>query len=262
MKRRSFIASLGLGSALLPRGALSQNTGLSGVLAPTKIFPKERVEKRKYDITAPEVVVWRTEKKKPGYPGDLTSRTAGFVEAASDQNKILYLPGFLVRQEIRPELGKGFFLYFGATLSYLSLPRRLTGRDGRTQDRYAFDETLSATPKEGVKAGLVSVDYRRTKLVENGKVYVPGNFAAKQVTASGALSDQAASLAPINGPLTYPKNDMARSYFDISQILHFDMDHLPLNFTIELPPLLINGATVPLPVCYFEPYDIYTDKWV
>jgi hypothetical protein len=164
----------------------------------------------------------------------------------------------LVRQEIVPELNKGFLLYFSTTLSYLSLPRRLAG-NSEVKERYSFSEQFSERSKDGIKKGLVKIDYKKTELIENGKSY----FASKIVDEeSYERPSEYKKLIEINGLEVYPKIDLTRSYFDIEDVIFFDIDHVPLKFEVKLPPSIIDGVEVKLPVCYFEPYDIVSRQWV
>jgi hypothetical protein len=252
VKRRTFIGCLGLTPAIFNKNAFSQEKKNNIVLGDV-VIPKERVEKREYDRTVPQVVVWRTGQDRS------TVRTVGFVEAASDDNKILYIPGFLLRKEIYPDLNGGFYLYFKTSLGYLSLPRRLRGQPNQVQERYAFDEQLTATPADGVEAGLVMVDYKKMRLIEDGQIYSPESIVLENGKSENSEAYNA--LKKLNGPISYPGKDMKTSDLWVSEVLYFSMDHVPLNFTLELPPLVINGANVPFPVCHFEPYNILTKKW-
>ncbi len=257
MERRKFIGlglGLGLSSALVNTLAVAQGTS-KAVGRGDEILPKERSEKRVYDRSVPEVVVWHTGADTS------TIRTVGFVEAASDKNKLLYLSGFVLRKDIYPDLDKGFYLYFKTSFSYLALPRRLLGEQHPSQERYAFSEQTTVLSAEGIKAGLVRVDYRNTKLIEDGKVYSPESIVLESRNSVAGSSEAASVLQRLEGPITYPDNDVKRSYLWVSETLYFRMDHIPLNFKLEMPPLVINGFEVPFPICYFEPYNILTKKW-
>ena len=60
----------------------------------------------------------------------------------------------------------------------------------------------------------------------------------------------------------YPRRTLKHSSVDISGIVRFDIAHKPIRFRLELPPLEIENVRVPLPVCYFEPYDEVNRRWV
>jgi hypothetical protein len=249
MKRRDAIFSLSLMNFFILNDVFGKSV-ISTEKSLDRICPEEKFERRKYDRSQPKIIFWKTDENK--------QHTAGFVESASDDKRILYIAGFLVRQEIVPELSRGFLLHFATTLSYLSLPRRLAGNP-EVKERYSFSEQFSERSKGGIKKGLVKIDYKKTELIENGKSY----FASKIVNdESYDRTSDYKKLIKIDGPQVYPGIDLTRSYFEIEDVIFFDIDHVPLKFEVKLPPLIIDGVEVRLPVCYFEPYDIVSRQWV
>lgn len=48
----------------------------------------------------------------------------------------------------------------------------------------------------------------------------------------------------------------------VENTLFFDIPLRPMRFILELPPMAIQCIEVPLSTCYFEPFDISTNKWV
>jgi hypothetical protein len=198
-------------------------------------------------------VVWHTGKD------GATVRTVGFVEAASDEKKILFISGFVVRKEIYSDLEKGFFLYFKTSLNYLALPRRLRGQTNQTEERYAFNQQFTAISEDGFKSGLIKVDYKKMRLIEKGKIYSPESLVLESI--SSGSTETSNLLKKIEEPIAYPEEDLRYPSLWVSEVLYFNMDHIPLEFKLELPPLVINGASVPFPVCHFEPYNILTKKW-
>jgi hypothetical protein len=129
------------------------------------------------------------------------------------------------------------------------------------QDRYALDDAESLREKVEIKKGLAAINYKDTKIIEGEKKYSAEKLIFQKLNSSGALEDKTPQLVPISGTSMIPNRDLYSDYFDIAETLYFNIDHVPLSFTLELPSLLINGEKVPLPVCYFEPYDLYSDSW-
>lgn len=226
-----------------------------------RIFPKERVEKRVYDSSRPDIVVWHTEAEKPDYPGAPSTRTMGFVEAAAEEKKILCINGFLVQRQHITDVEKGFFLQFRTDFIYLSLPRRVLGKNIKYQDRYAFNELLSETFNDGMQAGLLKIDYRNIRLIENGKIYHPQKKIVEELNSYGGLKDSPPLLMDIRKADVIPgKNEKNKSVLYLNEVLYFEIDHIPLNFKIEVPSVLINGVEVPFPTFYFEPYNTVTHE--
>lgn len=259
MKRRQFFLAAWANVLFSQNHASSKGFGFDFSM----VVPKERSEKREYDFNVPDVILWKSKMVESFTSRGTFRRTVGFIETASDTEKLLYLPGILVRQEILEKKNDGFLLYFKMSLNYLPLPRReLIGGKTRFIDRYEFEDDATFMPSVKIKQGLVKVDYTRMKLTERGKVYVPKKFLYRARTDSGEFESQDVTFKPIGDNMSYPSRDIPRSYFQIMETLYFEIDHVPLNFKLELPPLVINGIEVPLPVCYFEPYDINNKKWV
>lgn len=262
MKIFSFIVILSFAFFSFEKNAFSQNKIFNDV-GENRIYPKERVERRVYDSSEPNIVVWHTEAQTPDYPGGSFSRTIGFVEAASNEKKILSINGFLVQRQHISGVEKGFLLQFRTSLTYFSLPRRVLGKETKYQNRYDFSELLSEHPKDGIKEGLIKIDYRNIRLIENGKIYHPKKRAVEELNAYGGLKDVPPSLVDIDKADVIPKKYIDKEdtiYLD--EVLYFDIDHLPLNFKIEIPSAFINGFEVPFPTFYFEPYNTVTNEWI
>jgi hypothetical protein len=263
-RRKFFINSL-IGATQCHKPAFAQNLfrTIGGSLSSfSSVWPKEKSENRKYDLSKPAAVVWHTAPFEISYPKKTVLRTVGFVEGASTNSRILYIPGFLVRHDPQPNLDNGFYLYFSISLTYLALPRRLKGNKGEFQERYAFGEQLSVRSNEGIKAGFLKMDFRKVKILEEGISYSPKKEIFRKLNSRGGLADSPPDLVSIADLDVYPKSDNEESWLDIQKTLYFDMNHCPLKFTLELPPMIINGIEVKLPVCYFEPYDILKNEWV
>lgn len=246
---------------ILGDNAISQNW--SDNLFDRKIYPKERVEKRVYDANRPDRIVWHTEVQKPDYPGGSPTRTMGFIEAASDEKRILCVSGFLVQRTNISGIKNGFLLQFNADFTYLSLPRRIIGKEIKYQDRYALMSIFSENSNDVIKPGLIKIDYRSIRLIENGKIYHPTKRAVRELNIHGGLKDAPPSLTDIVNVEMIPQTRKEKAHdLYLDEVLYFEIDHLPLNFKIEIPYFLVNDVAVPLPIFYFEPYNTVTDEWV
>jgi hypothetical protein len=248
-------------SIIINKNAISQSNFLDS-LKMERVFPKERVEKRVYDSSKPDVIVWHTEPQTPDYPGGSTTRTMGFIEAASDERKILCVGGFLVQRKNINGIDKGFLLQFATHFTYLSLPRRTIGKEIKFQDRYALMNIFSENSSDGIRKGLFKFDYRKIRLIENGKVYHPKKILIEELNEYGGLKDVPPYLVDITDVVITPKENKKMNDLYIDEVLFFEIDHMPLNFKIEIPSFFVNDAEVPLPVFYFEPYNTVTDKWM
>ena len=72
------------------------------------------------------------------------------------------------------------------------------------------------------------------------------------------------NLVAIDLPRNYPDgNRFVAASFWLEETLFFDIPYRPLRFTLELPPIIIqSGIEVPMPTCYFEPFDISKNNFV
>lgn len=276
MKRREFLqataASLLMASQSGYAQSIGQTIGDAALRLNPAIWPEERVEKREYDNSRPDVVVWHTAPYQMTYPKKEVTRTVGFVEKVSAESKILYIPGFLLRPDLQPNRfgivipqlprdGDGFYFYFSTTLAWLALPRRTSKAPDVIQDRYAFDEQFSVNSTDGFPADFASFDCQEIKLIEAGRTYKPTHMQYRPVSNDGVLLDVAPSWVPARRTI-FPGKNFKHPSLGFEKIVYFDIAHRPLRFKVELPPLVIQGIEVPLPVCYFEPFDEISNKWV
>ena len=234
------------------------------------IQPEERVEKRVYDNSKPQNVVWHSAWQefderwdtvnRKAYFAKKELRTVGFVEGVSTPEKILFIPGLLARRDYQSTPKQGFYLYFKSSIAWLALPRHSTHTPEIIQDRYALDEQFSADVA-GIEKGFVSIDYREFKLLEGNAIRKPTHMVYWPVNSQGAYEDVAPSLIPPAIKIT-PGRYLNRADMWVENVLFFDIPYRPLTFKLEIPPLIIGGVEVPMPICFFEPFDENKNKWV
>jgi hypothetical protein len=233
------------------------------------IQPEERVENRVYDKSKSEVVAWHSlwqeqdEKwdtvNRRSYYAKKVLRTIGFVEGVSTNEKLLYIGGILVRRDYQSTSKQGFYLYFSTSLQWLSLPRR-TRKDSKIiEDRYALADSTETV--EGFEKGFVGMDYREFKLVEGSTIRKPTHMVYRPINSQGAYENVAPSLTPTSIETT-PSRYVNRDKVSVGNVLFFDIAYRPLHFKLEIPPLIIGGVEVPMPTCFFEPFDEEKSKWV
>jgi len=277
MKRRQFIQTAGAATALCAgvsnAQSLVQTLGDAALRLNPLIQPEERVEKRVYPHSESNSYIWKEitrtfsndDPTAYGLPRNekgqyFHKRIWCFVEALATDEKILLTGGGLHRRDIQQTTKSGTYWYFGNTVLWLSLPRRTSKSPNEIQDRYAYPELTSVRPNNGIKGGFLSIDFRKIKIVEGNHIYSPTHEVYHELNESGGYPvDAPALLRPITKSSIYPLNYSSMS---IQNILYFDIPQRPIRFTLELPPMIIQGIEVPLPTCYFEPFDTATDKWV
>lgn len=69
-------------------------------------------------------------------------------------------------------------------------------------------------------------------------------------------------MKPLTGPGIWPREDSKWDNAWIEKALYYDLLLRPIRFRLELPPMTVQGIEVPLPTCFFEPFDISTNKFV
>lgn len=221
------------------------------------IQPKERVEKRVYDNSKPELVVWQTTTQKattPPYSRVFTD-IDGFIESLVQDDFIPVIGGLLVRRDIPQSNQSGFYFYLGTGVSLLKLPSVKPDELISTTGKYYYTGSSTQSIEKEIPESWISFDFREIKLISNGKEYKPTG----ELWRGGGIKMYD---APINRPVDYPSRRKKYSRLDISAIMRFDIPYRPLHFNLEIPRLIVGGVAVPMPTCFFEPFDEDKNKWV
>lgn len=221
------------------------------------IQPEERKEKRIYDNSRPDAVVWATTSHKARTPpySRIFTHLDGFVESLVQDDFIPVVGGLLVRRDIPQSDKSGFYFYLGTGVSLLKLPSVKPDELISTTYKYYDTGSTSQLIEKEIPENWISFDFREIKLIENGKEYKP--TAELWYGGGRKMYD-----TPINRPVYYPARRKKYSHLDISAIMRFDIPYRPLHFKLEIPPLIIGGVEVPMPTCFFEPFDEEKNKWV
>jgi hypothetical protein len=269
MQRRQFIQTAGaatvLGSGISSAQSLGQTLGDAALRLNPLIQPEERVEKRVFAGTNPEIVSWETTFcRSPMPPYEVGSgRRAAYLHALVTANFVPVIGAPLVRRDAPPTERLGFYFYFKTTVALLGLPNVRPEEFISSTGKY-FDCSSTKQLFTGViSKNFVTIDYRKIKLTEGNKTYHPTHEVYHELNASGGYPvDAPALLRQLTKPSSTPGRDYTSKSMWVENTLLFDIPLRPLRFTLELPPMVIQGIEVPLPTCYFEPFDISTNKWV
>jgi len=267
MKRRQFIQTAGAATALCAgvsnAQSLVQTLGDAALRLNPLIQPEERVEKRVFAATSPDVVSWETTVYRSLFPpyGKIFKTTNAYLHTLKNDSYLPLITNPLVRRDYQSTAKQGFYFYFKTFVALMKLPNIRPEEFISSSGKYFYcnrsDQSIVGTfPK-----GWMTIDYREIRLIDSNTVHSPTHEVYRPIKDQVVL-DVAPSLRVIDRPTEIPREDYRGSSMWIEKVLFFDLPQRPIRFTLELPPMIIQGIEVPLPTCYFEPFDTATDKWV
>lgn len=226
------------------------------------IQPEERREKRQYAALNLPNALWQTVVCQPAYEKKTrTGEVVQLIELETTES-IPVLDGVSVRREYQATSSLGFYLRFQAMHRFLSLPNKRPGNWVSTTAKY-----MDCGGNEGLAYGLVlknsmSIDYRKFALIQSDQTTYPSHSVdIPRDPSSGGLILEKTFLKPLRDSDIWPREDSKYRYALIEKTLYYDLPLRPIRFRLKLPPMTVQGVEVPLPTCFFEPFDISTDKF-
>ena len=175
MQRRTFLQSalaIALASPEINAQELGQKINDAAMSINPAIWPKERVERREYDRSRPDIVVWAEQSISASYPsGRIIKGTYGFLEDVATENMIPEIGGPLLRYDIPQAKEHGFYFYFGMTIIRLRLLR--TSRGKTTSSRYDYANSQDVIKDLPYPAGWITFDHRKIKIIEDNRISMP-----------------------------------------------------------------------------------------
>jgi hypothetical protein len=170
-----------------------------------------------------------------------------------------------------------------AKIGIMSLPRRDKNANGLPAGRHDDFNNWALDPvhnPNGTDTGSIvplpacvsKIDHRKIRLLTDNKIYLPDAelwhvFAyQRRLGGPGDLYDPTKRETKFYGRPPVPtcsRRDETTFSARINFIMRFDTGaSIPMRFRLELPPLEVMGKSIPMPMLYFEPYDILNNKWM
>lgn len=255
MERRAFV-KYGAGVLLFPAYSLAKDADFSNdALLRTNlaVLPVEREEKRIFDNSNPEKVKWDTtvcKDKLQLEPVETYTIDMAYIESMATDAEVPYVT-FSAKQDAQSTDKKGFYLSFSVGVSLLASPRQKPDELVSTTSNYF--NCLNDLRQQHVKCNkCASIDCRKVKIISDNKTYSPTRFVHKPSKA-GVLLETPAVLKELATVYEFSR--------EIWITLFFEINPRPIRFKLVPPPLYFHGVKVPLPICFFEPYDLLTGEW-
>lgn len=254
MQRKDFI-KYGAGFLLIPGCSSQKDTYiLKDVIlrANPAILPTEREEKRIFDNSNSEFVKWGitlcTEKSAIN-PTNFSIDMA-YIESLATDESVPYVI-FNAKLDINYTDKKGLYLSFSVGTRLLEMPKHKPKELLSTTSNY-FNCLNDLRQKKVDCEKCQSIDLRQVRVISDEKIYHAKQFVHRP-TKNGILIDAPPVLMDIEGVHEFSKSTWNILFFEISQ--------RPIRFKLIPPPLYFKGIKIPLPICFFEPYDVAAGKW-
>ncbi|MFZ6688622.1 hypothetical protein ACO0K0_12815 [Undibacterium sp. SXout11W] len=273
MKRRQFIFAGSAGAISLLGSSASQASNVGQAMTDAvlrlnpAIQPEERDEKRIYTAINTPDALWQTNVcgvTVPTMPNEPKQQTAvrAYLSQLATQNRVPVLFDPAVRRDVQATSKQGFYLYFNTLYLFLRLsdirPKNLISYTGKYMDCGSREEYMSGP----IPRNAMSIDYRKFALIQGDKVSYPTHKLEIPRTTDGGILPGQAYLKSLTEADVWPATDRKMSKSSIDQTLYYDLPLRPIRFRLELPPMIIQGIEVPLPTCFFEPFDHLNNKFV
>lgn len=233
------------------------------------IQPKERYEKRQYVAINTPDALWQTTvcgKKTPPVANEPEkfSRVSAQLGKLATQISVPVLSNILVRSGYQATARPGFYFYFKTTHAFLRLPQKRPENFISATGKYMNCGSSDDLIVDQVIKNSISIDYRKFALIQGDQVSYPSHEVATRNMPPdiNGFKDKEAYLRPLTGPDIWPREDSKWDNAWIEEALYYDLLLRPIRFRLELPPMTVQGIEVPLPTCFFEPFDISTNKFV
>ena len=272
MKRRQFIFAGSAGAISLLGSSASQASNVGQAMTDAvlrlnpAIQPEERYEKRIYTAINTPDALWQTNVCKRSYPSPNEPKTLAPVRAYLDQlatqNSVPILSTPSVRRDIQATSKNGFYLYFQTSFAFLRLPNIRPKNFVSTTGAYMDCGINEGYISDAIPKNSMSIDYRKFALIQGDKVSYPTHRLEVPQNKDGGILPEQSYLKKLTEAEMWPQKDSRSDFFTIYETLYFDLPLRPIRFRLELPPMIIQGIEVPLPTCFFEPFDHLNNKFV
>ena len=217
------------------------------------IQPIERKEKRLFDNSNPDIVKWDITNCRQLFdflPKEIFTVNSGYIEKMSNEQGVTYVV-FNTKMDINYTKKKGLYLRFFIKTRLLENPKHKPKEIVSTTSKY-FTCLNDRRQKEVECENCQKIDLRKVKIISDNKEYYPRQFV-HEPSKNGALLDTPPVLMDIDGVDEFSEG--------LETVLFFEIAPRPIRFTMVPPPLYFKGIKVPLPTCFFEPFDYMTGEW-
>lgn len=217
------------------------------------ILPREMEEKKIFDNSNPELIKWDISvcrKKNQLASMEKYTFDLAYIEIMASSEGVPYV-GFTATSDINYTSKKGLYLSFSILTGFLKSPKQRPDELISTTSNYFNCLNDSRQNKIDCKK-CQSIDLRNTKIISDDLIYHPKKFVHRP-TKDGILID--------TPPVLIDMQEIYEFSREIRIVLFFEIASRPIRFKLFPPTLYFNEIKVPLPICFFEPFNYLEGKW-